>query len=1166
MIYLGRVVLLYLGLIVAVSNQAISPARAAPDEKLSSAVASSYKALNENQAEDALAVALGGIKRARELPEPRADDFALVLNNAAYALFLLKREPGQARDLWLEALVVLKNAGLGASFNRLLVASNLTNHDIAQGNQSAAETRAAALVDTLRETPFEGGALQLRANVSYQIGKVALAGRLQVEVIERFPKLQKPSYGDIYKFLAGASDKADTAGDLIGAISLNNARIAILRAYVPDPEQAIRNILYDSYFKAYQKRDLHRAADALEQWSETGKPSDIEHNQIMELARSSGLLALGETSLRSKAGLDLGRARIGLAYAKALREPELPQLSLAWRVMAYAQENAQQYEKARDSLLKALLVANATTVGTMDAHVILNDLARINSLLGDATAAEKFSKRSQTSYDKMLAMGGEPESSYDRATRLIDHAELDNEEGRYRAALDAFEEAEGVQNSAREAGTFKWQEEVQRAQLLHGRALAYHGLKKPKEAENAIVEAVRIADQHYPKNHPGAGIFHANVADFWLVSGRLDAGVKALKKAIAINQIALSKNAPLAVETKFHLAVTLLQQGKRDAAQVALQQVTEARKDVAYRDRLPAAAIEFNFFAWNALRDGEQAGREAAFQALQWTQTASSARALSSAQARLSVADSGLFDALYQRQFFKIEHTRLTNSIQVIAANGDLDAAGAKQRLKQAQSQLAVVEQGLIDADLSLGEAGMTDLGMAKISPLSITQVQALLDSDEALVTFLIPGLNEEVLIGREGSSNRVIAITKESVKFGILPEKSLTKLNQRVAEFRCLMAISDGACDGVGAAGRRGAFSSIDDDTPVADGFPTEVAHALYRDLFGDVENIIASKRSLIIVPPNDLLSLPFQALVTRAPASGGAGPIDWLIRRQAVSILPSISSLRSLRQSTVISDVGKRSFFGIGDPLLGDTLRGQAVCEDVQLANLRAAPPAASILATGPSSSPFALGDVSKISSLEALPDTACELQAVKQSIGGVSSKILLRGEATELSVKNLSKQNELQKYNIISFATHGLIAGEAGASEPALVLTPPSVATEQDDGLLTASEVATLRLNADLVVLSACNTAAGANTNAEGLSGLARAFFHAGARSLLVTHWSVYSRAATQITTGLFEVARDAQKLRPARALRRSILRLLDDQNSTDFQRHPSYWAAFAVVGDR
>jgi CHAT domain-containing protein len=149
-------------------------------------------------------------------------------------------------------------------------------------------------------------------------------------------------------------------------------------------------------------------------------------------------------------------------------------------------------------------------------------------------------------------------------------------------------------------------------------------------------------------------------------------------------------------------------------------------------------------------------------------------------------------------------------------------------------------------------------------------------------------------------------------------------------------------------------------------------------------------------------------------------------------------------------------------------------------------------------------------------------------------------------------------------VHFATHGLVAGEVkGLAEPALVLTPPgegtdSTALEQDD-LLTASEVAQLKLNADWVILSACNTAAGDAGNAEALSGLARAFFYAGARSLLVSHWPVNSEAAVKLTTRIFAQKSDVGR---AEALRQAMLVTIAEGGRS---AHPSYWAPFVVVGE-
>src|SRR5262249_38435140 len=154
-----------------------------------------------------------------------------------------------------------------------------------------------------------------------------------------------------------------------------------------------------------------------------------------------------------------------------------------------------------------------------------------------------------------------------------------------------------------------------------------------------------------------------------------------------------------------------------------------------------------------------------------------------------------------------------------------------------------------------------------------------------------------------------------------------------------------------------------------------------------------------------------------------------------------------------------------------------------------------------------------------LPALPGTATELRAVAQSLGVSNDEIHLGREATETAVKSA----KLDQYQIVYFATHGLVADETaqvlGLAEPALALTIPDHLTDLDHGLLTASEAAELKLNADWVVLSACNTAAGDKPGAEALSGLARAFFYAGAHALLVSHWPVADVAAARLTSDTF-----------------------------------------------
>jgi CHAT domain-containing protein len=164
---------------------------------------------------------------------------------------------------------------------------------------------------------------------------------------------------------------------------------------------------------------------------------------------------------------------------------------------------------------------------------------------------------------------------------------------------------------------------------------------------------------------------------------------------------------------------------------------------------------------------------------------------------------------------------------------------------------------------------------------------------------------------------------------------------------------------------------------------------------------------------------------------------------------------------------------------------------------------------------------------------------------------------------------KHTPLDRYRVVHFATHGLLAGQskqlAGTgAEPALVLTPPAQASAEDDGLLTTSEISELKLNADWVIMSACNTAAGAGSeHSEALSGLARAFFYAGARTLLVSHWEVNSEAAVKLTTHALAEMQAHPAMSRAEALKSSMATLITSE--APYAAHPAYWAPFVIVGE-
>ncbi len=170
------------------------------------------------------------------------------------------------------------------------------------------------------------------------------------------------------------------------------------------------------------------------------------------------------------------------------------------------------------------------------------------------------------------------------------------------------------------------------------------------------------------------------------------------------------------------------------------------------------------------------------------------------------------------------------------------------------------------------------------------------------------------------------------------------------------------------------------------------------------------------------------------------------------------------------------------------------------------------------------------------------------------------MLGARATRQSVLEASKAGTLAKKRVVVFATHGLLAGDLpNLNQPALAMA--ANADPNASPLLTLEDVLGLKLNADWVVLSACNTAGADGRAQEAMSGLARGFFYAGSRSLLVTHWSVESQSAMLLTTNTFEAYAKNPAITRAEALRQAMLKVMA---SKDYQ-HPAFWAPYALVGE-
>lgn len=361
---------------------------------------------------------------------------------------------------------------------------------------------------------------------------------------------------------------------------------------------------------------------------------------------------------------------------------------------------------------------------------------------------------------------------------------------------------------------------------------------------------------------------------------------------------------------------------------------------------------------------------------------------------------------------------------------------------------------------------------------------------------------------------------------------------------------------------------------------FDVALASRLYDDLLKPVEAGFATATSLLIVPHDALGQLPFGVLVTqatplRAERQGEAlfanyKDVPFLIRKSAITQLPSVAALATLRGLPAPS-ANRRAFVGFGDPWFSPAQALEARAQATQTAQLqtrglqtrglplvrRNAPATASV-------------DSAELAMLPRLPDTEDEVRGIALALNADPSDVFLGAQANERTVKTMNLSNR----RVVMFATHGLIPGDLnGLTQPALALSAPNVADVDGDGLLTLDEVLALKLDADWVILSACNTATGDGAGAEAVSGLGRAFFYAGTRALLVSNWPVETTSARELTTDLFARQARDPNLQRAQALRQAMTGLIDGPGYVDpatratafAYSHPIFWAPFSLVGD-
>jgi CHAT domain-containing protein len=306
-----------------------------------------------------------------------------------------------------------------------------------------------------------------------------------------------------------------------------------------------------------------------------------------------------------------------------------------------------------------------------------------------------------------------------------------------------------------------------------------------------------------------------------------------------------------------------------------------------------------------------------------------------------------------------------------------------------------------------------------------------------------------------------------------------------------------------------------------------------LYDLLVRPAEKWVAASRRVVISPDGPLHRLPFGALVIEQPSDATSAPRYW-IETKPLHVVTSATLYAELKKERRQAPV---SLVAFGDPSYAAFAANRS--EAVQDPEVRSA-----------TRQGFALGP---------LPSTRTEVQAIAELYGDQAS-VFLGTEATEERAKMIARD---ARY--VHFATHGIL-DEQFPLNSALALTIPGRRVDgQDNGLLQAWEIfERVRIDADLVVLSACETALGKELGGEGLLGLTRAFQYAGARSIVASLWSVADESTAELMKRFYTYLKEGRT--KDEALRSAQIDLIRRSRSTSLDTaHPFYWAAFELIGD-
>ena len=527
-------------------------------------------------------------------------------------------------------------------------------------------------------------------------------------------------------------------------------------------------------------------------------------------------------------------------------------------------------------------------------------------------------------------------------------------------------------------------------------------------------------------------------------------------------------------------------------------------------------------------------------------------RAVAAAAARATVSDPTLADAIRRQQDTERQAEGLNEVLASdLALPPDQRDQGAVDELRTDVDQL---QKSATDLSAEITRKFPEYAKLLNPPPAAVEDVQKALQPGEALFAAFV-GQNHVY----------VWAVPKlGGVAFAVSPLSS-SDIGKSVAALR----------------------KSLDPDAATAGDIPVfdvATAYKLYAGLLEPVKPGWQGAKNLLIVTNGALGQIPFELLATQnvkppadqngQPLFSGYKAVPWLIRDIAITELPSVTSLTTLR-ATPAAKGDRKPFIGFGDPWFSKKEEAQAIAQQGMQLALQVAGGGIVAMRKAPvhlRSAPKTEGiNTAELGELPRLPDTADEVREVAEALKADPAKdVYLGAQANEQVVRTV----DLNDRRVIMFATHGLIPGDLdGLTEPALALSAPDVAKVPGNGLLTVSKILGLRLNADWVVLSACNTAAGGGAGADAVSGLGLAFFYAGTRALLVSNWPVETTSARILTTDMFKREASTPGITRAEALRQAMLSLIDGPGFIDpasqkpvySYAHPIFWAPFSLVGD-